>query len=86
LSGRAQGPPGRARRVGFERPTLPAEGAFGVCVNHPSICTNDDVGTDPPFIAMELLEGIRAFLTLWENADVELAILQQAREELENLR
>jgi hypothetical protein len=27
-----------------------------------------------------------AFLTLWENADVALIILQQAREELENLR
>jgi eukaryotic-like serine/threonine-protein kinase len=26
-------------------------------LNHPNICTIFDVGTDPPFIAMELLEG-----------------------------
>jgi len=26
-------------------------------LNHPNICTLYDVGTDPPFIAMELLEG-----------------------------
>jgi eukaryotic-like serine/threonine-protein kinase len=26
-------------------------------LNHPNICTLFDVGTDPPFIAMELLEG-----------------------------
>src|SRR5437868_12707675 len=26
-------------------------------LNHPSICTIYDVGADPPFIAMELLEG-----------------------------
>lgn len=26
-------------------------------LNHPGICTIHDVGTDPPFIAMELLEG-----------------------------
>jgi serine/threonine protein kinase len=27
-------------------------------LNHPNICTVYDVGTDPPFIAMELLEGV----------------------------
>jgi serine/threonine protein kinase len=26
-------------------------------LNHPNICTIFDVGTDPPFLAMELLEG-----------------------------
>jgi hypothetical protein len=25
--------------------------------SHPNICTIHDVGTDPPFIAMELLDG-----------------------------
>ena len=26
-------------------------------LNHPNICTIHDVGSDPPFLAMELLEG-----------------------------
>lgn len=32
-------------------------------LNHPHICTIHDVGTDPPYIAMELLDGETILVT-----------------------
>ena len=50
LSERLESDPHAIER--FER-----EARAAASLNHPNICTIYDVGTDPPFIAMELLEG-----------------------------
>ncbi|MGH9237395.1 MAG: protein kinase domain-containing protein [Vicinamibacterales bacterium] len=61
----------------FER-----EARAAASLNHPNICTIYDVGTDPPFIAMELLEGetlqrrlARGPLDILEAVDVALALV-----------
>jgi serine/threonine protein kinase len=53
----------------FER-----EARAAASLNHPNICTIYDVGTDPPFIAMELLEGEALQQTL-TRGPTEVAVL-----------
>jgi eukaryotic-like serine/threonine-protein kinase len=75
LSERLESSPQAIQR--FER-----EARAAASLNHPNICTIYDVGTDPPFIAMELLEGEtlqrrlgRGPLEISEAVDVALALV-----------
>ena len=75
LSERLESSPQAIQR--FER-----EARAAASLNHPNICTIYDVGTDPPFIAMELLEGetlqrrlARGPLEIPEAVDVSLALV-----------